>query len=59
MANYDNLSAAQQAEFDRLMVMKMSDWPTALHDHIQNNGPIYTGDHLADVMAGWVRQEMT
>jgi hypothetical protein len=57
MANHDNLTPAQQAEFDRLMTIKMSDWPDGLHEYVRSNGPIYSGDHMAHVVTGWVREQ--
>ena len=57
MSNYDNLTADQQAEFDRLMTIKMSDWPGALHEYVRSNGPIRCDDQMAHVVAGWVREQ--
>jgi hypothetical protein len=55
MANYDNLTPAQQARFDQLMTMKMGDWPDALRTWVRDHGPIYCGDQMAHEVAGWVR----
>jgi hypothetical protein len=57
MANYDGLTESQQAEFDGLMVMKMSEWPAELHGWMKAHSPIYCGDQMADEVAGWVRSK--
>jgi hypothetical protein len=56
MANYDNLTPAQQADFDRLMTQPTNQWPPELIQWIRNQGRPFCGDALADAVAGWVRQ---
>ena len=55
MANYDKLTAAQQADFDRLMTIPTNQWPAALIQHVRDTGGPFCGDALADAVAGWVR----
>ncbi len=57
MANYDNLTAAQQAEFDRLMTSATNTWPADLIKHVRATGGPFCGDALADAVAGWVRSQ--
>jgi hypothetical protein len=53
-ANYDSLTAAQQPEFDRLMSIPANQWPPELIQHVRATGG-FSGDALADAVAGWVR----
>ena len=55
MANYDNLSPAQQADFDRLMTQPTNQWPAGLIGWVRLQGGPFCGDALADAVAGWVR----
>ena len=57
MANYDNLTGSQQAEFDRLMTVPVNTWPEALIQHVRSTGGPFCGDALADAVAGWVRTQ--
>ena len=54
-AGYDNLTPVQQAEFDRLMTIKMGDWPAGLVKWVREQGPIRCGDQMADVVGQWVK----
>ena len=56
MANYDNLTPDQQADFDRLMTQPTNRWPAELVTWVQSWGGPFSGDALADAVAGWVKQ---
>ena len=55
MANYDNLTEVQQAEFDRLMTVPTNTWPDSLIRHVRSQSGPFCGDALADAVAGWVK----
>lgn len=57
-AGYDNLTATQQAEFDRLMTMAGKDWPDALKTFYRNQGHVGCGDQIADIVGRWVKQNV-
>ena len=57
MANYDNLTPARQAEFDRLMSVPTNTWPEELVKHVRSTGGPFCGDALADAVAGWVKSQ--
>jgi len=56
MANYDNLTPDQQADFDRLMTQPTNQWPPELVQWVRKQPGSFCGDALADAVAGWVRQ---
>ena len=56
-ANYDNLSADQEARLDRLMSQPTNQWPPELIQHVRATGGPFCGDALADAVAGWIRAQ--
>jgi len=57
MANYENLTPGQQAKFDALMTQPTNQWPPELIVHVRATGGPFSGDALADAVAGWVRRQ--
>jgi hypothetical protein len=56
-ANYDNLTGEQQQRFDTLMSIPTNQWPAELIRHVRETGGPFSGDALADAVAGWVRRQ--
>jgi hypothetical protein len=57
-AGYENLTPAQQAEFDRLMTSKTNTWPPELIGYVRNRGGSFSGDALADAVGDWVKRNV-
>jgi hypothetical protein len=58
-ASYGNLTGPQQAEFGRLMSIPTDQWPPELIQHVRDTGGPFSGDALADAVAGWVRRQQS
>ena len=54
-ANYLNLSESQVGRHDELMATWGQDLPDGLQQYIEKEGGAGCGDHIACLMADWIR----
>jgi hypothetical protein len=56
-ASYFRIDVGRMVEHNKLMTMRMCDWPEDLKQFLQNGPTIYSGDGIACRVADWLKTQ--